>query len=357
MVLSHHFMPRSSALLRRPAAETARIVGGKYLSKLLECRDALGVGDDAAALHEFRVALRRLRGVIRGFRPELEPELTNQTRRALRRLADRTGECRNLQLQQAWVVGAIRELTRREKAGARWLLGSIEDRRAAAVAGMRDRLSSWLKDEVPALRRLFRAPKPARGGARRLTTRTVVNRARRQLAEELASHLAAVHSIRDQAEAHSVRIAAKRARYLLQPFADALRGAPAAIEQLRRLQDDLGVLHDAQVMAGEIRAAFGRMGAGEALSRGDTILPWASGASSRDSRPLASKLVPGLEALARRIRVEGEAAFVRAKQEWMRGAATELIGRVRGGRGGSNQSGRPDLNRRLPAPKAGALPD
>ena len=341
MVLSHHFMPRSSALLRRPAAETARIVGRKYLSKLLECRNALGAGDDAAALHEFRVALRRLRGVIRAFRPELEPELTNETRRALRRLADSTGECRNLQLQQAWVVGAIRGLARREKSGARWMLGSIEDRRAAAFAEMHERLSGWSTDQVPVLRRLFRAGKAAGGGGRRRTTRVVVNRARRQLAEELGSHLAAVHSIRHQAEAHAVRIAAKRARYLLQPFADALRGAPAAIEQLRRLQDDLGVLHDAQVMAGEIRAAFGRMGAGEALSRGDTILPWAGGASSRDSRPPAARLMPGLEALARRSRVEGEAAFARAKHEWMRGAATELIGRVRGGAGGrTNRGGR-----------------
>jgi CHAD domain-containing protein len=357
MVLSHDTMRRSSALLRRPAAETARIVGRKYLTKLLECRDTLGGGDDAAALHEFRVALRRLRGVLRAFRPVFEPDLSQKTRRELRRLADSTGECRNLQLQQAWVAAAIRGLAGREKTGARWVLRSIEDRRAAAVAGMRDRLSSWLKDEVPALRRLFRAPKSARGGARRLTTRTVVNRGRRELAEELSSHLAAVHSIRDQAEAHAARIAAKRARYLLQPFAEGVRGAPAAIEQLRRLQDDLGALHDAQVMAGEILGAFARMGAGAALSRGGALLPWAGGAASRDSRPRTSRLLPGLEALARRSRVEGDAAFARVKHEWLRGAATELIGRVRGRRGGSNQSGRPDLNRRLPAPKAGALPD
>jgi len=76
MVLSHPIMPRSSALLRRPAPESARIIGRKYLNKLMQCREALGSGDDVAALHEFRVALRRLRGVLRAFRSELELEDT-----------------------------------------------------------------------------------------------------------------------------------------------------------------------------------------------------------------------------------------------------------------------------------------
>jgi hypothetical protein len=93
------------------------------------------------------------------------------------------------------------------------------------------------------------------------------------------------------------------------------------------------------VMAGEILGAFARMGAGAALSRGAALLPWAGGAASRDSRPRTSRLLPGLEALARRSRVEGDAAFARVKQEWLRGAATELIGRVRGRRPGSPPTG------------------
>ena len=341
MVLSHPIMPRSSALLRRPAAESARIIGRKYLNKLMQCREALGSGDDVAALHEFRVALRRLRGVLRAFRSELEPQLSPTTRRELRRLADATGECRNLQLQQAWVVEAIRELARNEKTGARWELGSIEDRRSAAFARMHDRLMTWCAVEVPVLRRLFGSRKGTGINKRPRSTRAVVNRAGRQLADDLTQHLSLVHSVRDQAEAHAARIAAKRARYLLQPFANGLRGASAAMERLRQLQDDLGVLHDAQTMAGEVRDAFGRMGAGRALARADALLPWAGGTPSRASRAVATRLQPGLEALARRIRAETEAAFVRVEREWLGGAATELISRLRRGADGrTNRGGR-----------------
>ena len=62
MVLSHPIMPRSSALLRRPAAESARIIGRKYLSKLLDRHD----GDVSLALASFNAGPRnvaRYRGI------------------------------------------------------------------------------------------------------------------------------------------------------------------------------------------------------------------------------------------------------------------------------------------------------
>jgi hypothetical protein len=73
---------------------------------------------------------------------------------------------------------------------------------------------------------------------------------------------------------HNLRIAAKRLRYTLELFEDALPAACQAIaKELAQLQDELGSLHDNDVMIALLRLCLGSEDAGtlyeQALSKAD----------------------------------------------------------------------------------------
>ena len=75
-------------------------------------------------------------------------------------------------------------------------------------------------------------------------------------------------------ELHDLRIAAKRLRYTLELFEDALPEACKPIaEELTKIQDELGALHDSDVMIALLRLCLGSQDGGaiyeQALSKAD----------------------------------------------------------------------------------------
>jgi CHAD domain-containing protein len=70
-------------LLELPAEEAARLIALAQVEELRDARDRLAIPGDPEALHDFRVALRRLRTTLRVFWRQLdelvtdEPEYTN----------------------------------------------------------------------------------------------------------------------------------------------------------------------------------------------------------------------------------------------------------------------------------------
>ena len=69
-------MHRSAELLDQPAERAARIVALGLLDKAAAARQRLDDPSDNDAIHDFRVAVRRLRSWVRG----LEPWLSMRTR-------------------------------------------------------------------------------------------------------------------------------------------------------------------------------------------------------------------------------------------------------------------------------------
>src|SRR5207245_9246969 len=63
--------PPPAGLLARPAPAAAALVGLTLLDEARAACGRLDAPDDSEALHDFRVALRRLRTLLRSFRPEL----------------------------------------------------------------------------------------------------------------------------------------------------------------------------------------------------------------------------------------------------------------------------------------------
>src|SRR5947199_4776225 len=66
-------------------------------------------------------------------------------------------------------------------------------------------------------------------------------------------------------ELHHLRIAAKRLRYTLEVFEDVLpAGSQAVVTELSRIQDEIGALHDSDVMSALLRLCLGSQDSGVA---------------------------------------------------------------------------------------------
>jgi CHAD domain len=91
--------------------------------------------------------------------------------------------------------------------------------------------------------------------------------ARTQL-DEMYSWAADVDAPYEVRGLHNLRIAAKRLRYTLEIFEDALPPACQSIaEELSQIQDELGALHDADVMIALLRLCMGGEDAGIAYEQ------------------------------------------------------------------------------------------
>src|SRR5205814_9032436 len=84
-------------------AEGARRLALAHLDAVAGARARLVGNADPDALHDYRVALRRLRSCLRAYAKPLRSSLTGKTTRRLRRLAHGTNRCRDLEVHLAWL--------------------------------------------------------------------------------------------------------------------------------------------------------------------------------------------------------------------------------------------------------------
>jgi CHAD domain-containing protein len=213
---------------------------------------SMGAAGDAEALHDFRVALRRLRSCLRAHRDQVR--LPRALKRRLRALMRSTGAARD-QEALAERLGAWRTgLKPAERAAARlliarWTPGSAE----------RSELVSGLRRDWRALRLRVRTALAAAAPTARRRYGPVLADLVEEGVRDLASADAAA---RTPAELHAVRIAAKRLRYLLEPLATGHPAVLDALTMLRGVQDLLGEINDCLAIAGRLE-----QGAAEAAVR------------------------------------------------------------------------------------------
>ena len=86
------------------------------------------------------------------------------------------------------------------------------------------------------------------------TTETNAKRIARTRLEEFQEWGRYADEPQDVSELHNLRIAAKRLRYTLEIFADVLPNASSILlEEITKVQEELGVLHDTDVMIALVR--------------------------------------------------------------------------------------------------------
>jgi CHAD domain-containing protein/CYTH domain-containing protein len=329
------------SLLELPSVETARLIALQLVDTLRAARRRFGT-EDPEALHDFRVALRKLRTALRTYRAQLRDSLRRRQLRRLSRLAPATRESRDLEVHLDWARTQASSLTAPERAGVEWLVDRLERRRRAADARLGETLEREFERALAGLeRRLsrYRAAIAAGPVRRSRPAAEVIGRRIERLGARLEAALGQVRNAADEEPAHRARIAAKRLRYVLEPIADLVVDVEPLIGRLRALQDELGDLHDSHVFAAEL---------GQATEDAS-----AAGAGRNPSA--------GLLALTRRLRERGATAFAAVESGWLHGASdaffseVEALGSRLAGSPRSREIERKYLLRDLPPAVQGSL--
>jgi CHAD domain-containing protein/CYTH domain-containing protein len=313
--------------LDAPVTLAVASLASDRLDHLLAARERLGAEGDGEALHDFRVALRRLRSLLRVYRRALRGASPERLRQQLTRLARATNQSRDLEVQRAWLAAQEAKFRPRDLVGLRWLERVLGDERVVADGKAVGRI----EDRLPRLatrvrRRLDRvAQRRADGPSLARATAALLLA---QL-DEFADRLAQVRSIEDQDEAHAARIAGKRVRYLLEPLVDEVADAGTAVTLLKALQDLFGEMHDAEMLSRRIAEAL------EVASteRGRRVATRLRSGATLDTTALRRERrrdpTPGLLAVAARSQERRAAIWRTLEFEWLAQAEARLLDPIR----------------------------
>jgi CHAD domain-containing protein/CYTH domain-containing protein len=319
-------VPLPDYLLDLPAEEAGRLIALSLLDAAAAARPRLHDPQDPEALHDFRVALRRLRTCLKAYRPQLEGSVSRRSRRRLRDLAEATRESRDLEVHLQWARGQEAELGARQVPGLRWHVERLENRQrkanrelSRAVEKRYGRLERKLRAQLQVYR-LEIERDPAR---RRYLAAAVVGGLIQHLGGDLESRLGAVHSAADQRKAHLARIAAKRLRYVLEPIAGEEEGIQPLVAKLQQLQDDLGEFHDSNILVAELGQSMRAAGVAHSdRLRHQLAQP---GDHNGNAAIAGDDPRPGLVALSRRLRERANRSFSTIRADWLDGRADKFF--------------------------------
>ena len=241
------------------------------------------IGEDPEAVHQARVATRRVRSTLRTFSSLLEPEWTDRLRDELKWLADLLGAVRDADVLLARFQEHLTALPGADaKAGSRLLAGLVEQRETARRRLLRDmdepRYAALLDDLVAAAAAPVLLPGADRPAAEVMPALVAkpwkkLRKAVKQAGDDPSDD-----------ELHQIRIRAKRARYAAEAVEPVI-GNPAErfADAAADLQEVLGDHHDAVVGEQWLRQAAASARRDAALVAGLLIAAErASAAASRE---------------------------------------------------------------------------
>jgi CHAD domain-containing protein len=221
------------------------------------------LGVDPEAVHDLRVATRRLRAMLRAAAEMVEPEWSEPLRDELRWLAGELGPLRDADVFLAYLRGATADSDGDDRAGADRLVELVEeDRRAAharAIAALRGERYLALLQELERTARapLVRSASVALDGIARTEFRRLRAAARR-ITDASTDH-----------EVHALRIRGKRARYAAELAETAVgKRARRFLRHAKRFQDVVGEHQDAVVAEEHLRELAERGGLQAAFAAG-----------------------------------------------------------------------------------------
>ncbi len=306
------------------AEEGARVIALALLGEAEEAAEALAAGAGEEPLHDFRVAVRRLRSAIRTYRPWLRDGVKRRHEKRLRKIARSTNAARDAEVQLAWLSGK-RDAFRSERKRPGWelVVARYQARThggpdAARIAARFQRTAGKLRGRLGTYERRVEddAPGASFGG--------VLASLVRDQSAALAGRVQAIDGAADQEGVHRARIEGKRLRYLVEPLRGYERAdASEAVARLKRLQDLLGDLHDAHVLGAELGEALVEAAADRArrlhaaASARGTEAGSIRGALQRSPRA-------GLLALVELVRERRDALFAELERAWRAGGMDAL---------------------------------
>lgn len=236
-----------------PIADHLAFLFGQRVRALLAADPGTRLGGDIEDLHQMRVAIRRLRALVRAARPLLEPKWTESLRSELRWLGGLLGPARDLDVQTAYFQEEAASLNSRDRRPLERFIEHLRRERDAAqqvlLEGLRSpRYMTLIATLVQATHRIPVVASDA----------TLGRIAARQF-KKLRKAMNTIARTPTNAELHRMRILTKRARYAAE-LAQTSAGKPAVrfTEQARKFQDLLGAHQDAVLAEDYVRALVAR---------------------------------------------------------------------------------------------------
>jgi CHAD domain-containing protein len=238
-----------------PTLRAAEAPAIQHLRRYLEAQVAeisrtdplIRAGDDSEAVHDFRVAVRRTRSVLRSTRELYDREWLDDLRGELRWIAGEMGDARDLDV----LLGRLRADARSNEAP---VLRALETERRRALKRARTALAS---ERYAALRARLDSDLTA------LPVRSSELSLKRIAARDFAKLRKEARKLGPETPAedvHRIRIRAKRARYAaeLAASADGRKRVWRFVAEAKRFQDVVGAHQDAVVAEGRIRGVAER---------------------------------------------------------------------------------------------------
>jgi CHAD domain-containing protein len=234
------------------ALEALARSGGAFADAFRVVRE--GAPDPVEAVHDLRVAIRRVRADLRIFAKVFEDEWLDTTQRRLRDLGRLVGQARDKDVIASRLEQLAETLPESDQAGAKRLLARLRLDRDVALQGVLDSFATsspeLIVDEL-----VGTTPRSwLTGAAADLETDDLVAATRRQWkrlrkAARVAKNEPTVEHL------HKVRIRAKTLRYSLDTLEPLIgSSADAHAKALVRLQDHLGEIQDTVVTEQWLRA-------------------------------------------------------------------------------------------------------
>lgn len=329
-----------------PVPIGVRLIARRHLDDAAAAHARLHGRRDTEALHDFRVALRRLRSTIRAYRAALDDTVKRADRQALRAIARATSATRDLEVQLAW-LRRRRGMSPDAAAGARILANRLRKEKRDADRKAMDVVARFAKTRERLQTRLthYSAEIDPVDPLRTPTTAETAAATAVLYAASLSTRMATVRNVEDGARAHGARIAGKRLRYLLEPYQPSAPNGESTIELLKSFQDDFGDLHDLDVMLGLVSRELARSrrrtkppnaddetaASGEPRVLFDDPSRLEKSADGADAAEAASPSPPSVEPLAaleEYVRLQRDTTFSAVQKTWLHGDARSLFHEV-----------------------------
>jgi CHAD domain-containing protein len=259
--LDDDLVPLVRSTATRTAGDVLVTYFGEQVEQLLayDPRVRLAESDDDS-VHKMRVAVRRIRSILRTHRRLVDQARIPALDAELKWLADELGEVRDLEVQRARFHRRLSDLPGAHQSPA-WLLAMADEEHRARDRVRETLLTQRYYDLLNTLDGFLATPPlNARAGrkAKKETPKLVASAWRKMMKRYKRAKGLSAGQERDVA-LHGTRKAAKRARYTAEAASSSL-GSPAAklARRAERLQDVLGAHHDSVVAAERLAATTGR---------------------------------------------------------------------------------------------------
>lgn len=286
-------LPEASFEAGDPVGVAARTVLARQTAILERNDPGVRLGMSEEAIHDMRVATRRLRAAL-GVFDDFLPKRKRKIHKDLSWLRKSLGRGRDLEVQAARMTSLAERLPADQSVHVEpyvaKLVGHLEEESSGALVVLESRRYRAMMDELHRI-----AESPVKGKAKK---RTVIEHGARAIERRLASlvdrYPRRVDPESEDSLLHRIRIDLKAVRYTCEFFRGV--GSPellAFIRETKRLQDVLGDHQDACTGRDMLRAEL-EARAVEAVSDGDTEEVAATGTTGRATPATGATLASGM---------------------------------------------------------------